>query len=62
VQPSARQGVLDLAGDDTFDHDQERARRSAVENAMDEVRARFGAGAVAAGSLIGTGRAAREGE
>ncbi|MDQ1532660.1 MAG: hypothetical protein QOF28_421, partial [Actinomycetota bacterium] len=37
-------------------------RRSAVENAMDEVRARFGAGAVGAGSLISTGLAAREGE
>jgi DNA polymerase-4 len=62
VQPSARQGVLDLAGDDEYDHDEERARRSAVESAMDEVRARFGAGAVGAGSLIRTGRAGQEGE
>ncbi len=63
VQPSARQGVLDLAGDDGSGPDEERTRRrGAVENAMDEVRARFGAGAVGAGSLISTGRAGREGE
>ena len=62
VPPSTRQGVLDLAGDEGHDHDDERARRRAVENAVDEVRARFGAGAVGAGSLISTGPAGREGE
>jgi DNA polymerase-4 len=61
VPPSARQGVLDLGGD-AHDHDDERARRGAVESAMDEVRARFGAGSVGAGSVLGTALAGREHE
>jgi DNA polymerase-4 len=60
--PSGHQGVLDLGGEAADDHDDERARRSAVENAMDEVRARFGAGAVGAGSVLGTALAGRENE
>jgi DNA polymerase-4 len=54
VPPTAhrfeRQGVLDLGADD---HDEGRERRSALENAMDEVRARFGADAVGSAVLAG---------
>jgi DNA polymerase IV len=49
VSPAARQGVLDLGIDGP---DVGRERRTALENAMDAVRARFGAGAVGAGSLV----------
>ena len=49
VAPAARQGVLDLGADDADDG---RARRSAVENTIDAIRARFGADAVGAGSLV----------
>jgi DNA polymerase-4 len=47
--PSDRQGVLALDG---ADPDATRERRGAVEVAVDAVRARFGAGAVGAGSLV----------
>ncbi len=56
VAPGARQGVLDLDADDT------RARRTAVESTMDAIRARFGAGAVGAGSLVTSPAATRDGE
>ena len=59
VAPSARQGVLDLGVDDADDG---RARRSAVENAVDAVRARFGAGAVGAGSLVTSAPSTRDGD
>jgi DNA polymerase-4 len=49
VPMSEHQGVLDLGIDDTHDV---RARRVALEDAMDAVRARFGADAVGAGSLV----------
>ena len=48
VHAFERQGVLDLGADD---HDEDRERRSALENAMDEVRARFGADAVGSAVL-----------
>jgi DNA polymerase-4 len=51
VPPSARQGTLDLGGDAPEAADDERARRNALEHAVDEVRARFGAGAVGAAVL-----------
>jgi DNA polymerase-4 len=59
VTPAARQGVLDLGVDDADDG---RARRSAVESAVDAVRARFGAGAVGAGSLVTSAPSTRDGD
>jgi DNA polymerase-4 len=54
--PSDRQGVLALDGDD---READRERRGAIEAAVDEVRARFGAGAVGAGSIL-SGRTGRD--
>jgi DNA polymerase-4 len=59
VAPAARQGVLDLGVDDAHDG---RARRSAVEDAVDAVRARFGADAVGAGSLVTSAPSTRDGD
>jgi DNA polymerase-4 len=58
VAPASRQGMLDLG---TESSDEGRERRTALEDAMDAVRARFGAGAVGAGSLVETAAARREG-
>jgi DNA polymerase-4 len=55
--PAQRQGVLDLGGDDAAEG---RERRSALENAMDAVRERFGAGAVSAAVLTRPGPAKEE--
>jgi DNA polymerase IV len=58
VTPASRQGMLDLGLESSDDG---RERRTALEDAMDAVRARFGAGAVGAGSLVETAPARREG-
>jgi DNA polymerase-4 len=47
--PSERQGVLDLDGDDP---ESDRARRGAIEAAVDEVRARFGKDALRSTALV----------
>jgi DNA polymerase-4 len=59
MTPARRQGVLDLGVDDADDG---RARRGAVENAVDAVRARFGAGAVGAGSLVTSTPSTQDGD
>jgi DNA polymerase-4 len=58
VAPESRQGMLDLGLESS---DEGRERRTALEDAMDAVRARFGAGAVGAGALVETAAARREG-
>ena len=59
VTPASRQGMLDLGVEESDDG---RVRRTALEDAMDAVRDRFGAGAVGAGSLVETGTARRKGD
>ena len=57
VSPPERQGTLALGVEGS---DEGRVRRGALEDAMDAVRDRFGAGALRAGSLVETGSRPRE--